>query len=111
MTAMALEVAHHWLDGRVQTVTIKTSGDQVQDRPLAAIGGKALWTKELDAALLKGETDASVHSMKDVESERPDNLRVAAMLPRADVRDRLVGAESIEALKQGATVGTSSPRR
>jgi hydroxymethylbilane synthase len=111
MTAAALEVAHHWLDGRVHTIPIKTSGDKVQDRPLADIGGKALWTKELDAALLKGETDASVHSMKDVESERPAGLCVAAMLPRADVRDRLVGAESIEALKHGATIGTSSPRR
>jgi hydroxymethylbilane synthase len=111
MTAAALEVAHHWLDGRVETVIITTSGDKVQDRPLADIGGKALWTKELDTALLKGVTDASVHSMKDVESQRPDALCLAAMLPRADVRDRLVGAESIEALKQGAIIGTSSPRR
>ena len=52
MAAAALEVAHHWLDGRVETVTIRTSGDKVQDRPLSEIGGKALWTKELDAALL-----------------------------------------------------------
>jgi len=111
MTAMALEVEHHWRDGRVETVVIKTSGDKVQDRPLAEIGGKALWTKELDAALLKGETHASVHSMKDVETERPDTLCLAAVLPRADVRDRLIGADSIDALKQGATVGTSSPRR
>jgi len=111
MAAAALEVAHHWLGGRVETVVIKTSGDKVQDRPLAGIGGKALWTKELDAALLKGETDASVHSMKDVETERPAALCLAAMLTRADVRDRLIGADSIEALRQGATVGTSSPRR
>ncbi|WP_348538821.1 hydroxymethylbilane synthase [Sphingomonas alba] len=111
MAAAALEVAHHWLGGRVETVVIKTSGDKVQDRPLADIGGKALWTKELDAALVKGETHASVHSMKDVETERPAALCLAAMLPRADVRDRLIGAESIEALKHGAKVGTSSPRR
>jgi len=111
MAAAALEVAHHWLGGRVETVVIKTSGDKVQDRPLAGIGGKALWTKELDAALLKGETDASVHSMKDVETERPAALCLAAMLTRADARDRLIGADSIEALRQGATVGTSSPRR
>ena len=111
MAAAALEVAHHWLGGRVETVVIKTSGDKVQDRPLADIGGKALWTKELDAALLKGETHASVHSMKDVETERPAALCLAAMLPRADVRDRLIGAKSIEALKHGAKVGTSSPRR
>ena len=54
----------------VEIVTLKTSGDRIQDRPLAEIGGKAVWTKELDRALLAGETDISVHSMKDVESER-----------------------------------------
>jgi hydroxymethylbilane synthase len=111
MTGVALEVAHHWLDGRVAIVPITTSGDKVQDRPLAEVGGKALWTKELDQALLDGRTNASVHSMKDVESERPAELCIAAMLPRADVRDRLIGADSIDALKQGAVVGTSSPRR
>ena len=111
MAAAALEVAHHWLAGRVEIVPITTSGDKVQDRPLAEVGGKALWTKELDQALLDGTTDASVHSMKDVESERPEGLCLSAMLPRADVRDRLIGADSIEALPDGATVGTSSPRR
>jgi hydroxymethylbilane synthase len=111
MTAAALEVAHHWLDGRVAMIPFTTSGDKVQDRPLADIGGKGLWTKELDQALLEGRTNASVHSMKDVESERPAELCIAAMLPRADVRDRLIGADSIDSLKRGAVVGTSSPRR
>ena len=111
MAATSLEVAHHWLDGRVEIVPITTSGDKIQDRPLAEVGGKALWTKELDQALLDGRTHASVHSMKDVESERPDALCIAAMLPRADVRDRLIGAQSIDALLRGARVGTSSPRR
>ena len=111
MAAAALEVAHHWLDGRVEIVPITTSGDRITDRPLAEIGGKALWTKELDQDLLGGRTDASVHSMKDVESERPRTLVIGAMLPRGDMRDRLIGADSIEALPQGATVGTSSPRR
>ena len=111
MAATTLEVTHHWLDGRVLVVPITTSGDKVQDRPLAEVGGKALWTKELDKALLDGETDASVHSMKDVETDRPRTLVIAAMLPRADVHDRLIGADSIEALPQGAVVGTSSPRR
>src|SRR5688572_27767417 len=101
MAATSLEVAHHWLDGRVEIVPITTSGDQIADRPLAEVGGKALWTKELDLALLKGETDASVHSMKDVESERPAKLVIAAMLPRADVRDRLIGAASLAALPKG----------
>lgn len=111
MVAAALEEAHGWETGTVRIHPVKTSGDRIQDRPLAEVGGKALWTKELDLALLRGDTDLSVHSMKDVESERPDTLMIAAMLPRADVRDRLLGAESIEALSQGAVVGTSSPRR
>ena len=111
MAAAALEVAHHWLDGRVTIVPMTTSGDRIQDRPLAEVGGKALWTKELDQALLDGKTDASVHSMKDVESDRPPSLVIGAMLPRGDVRDRLIGAVSIDALAEGARVGTSSPRR
>ena len=111
MAAAALEVAHHWLDGRVAIVPITTSGDKVTDRPLAEIGGKALWTKELDQALIERRTHASVHSMKDVESQRPPALVIGAMLPRGDVRDRLIGAESLAALPPGARVGTSSPRR
>ncbi len=111
MAAAALERAHGWERGSVQIRAIKTSGDRIQDRPLAEVGGKALWTKELDLALLAGETHCSVHSMKDVESERPETLTIAAMLPRADVRDRLIGARSIAELPHGARVGTSSPRR
>ena len=111
MVATALEEAHGWVAGSVKIVTVKTSGDRIQDRPLAEVGGKALWTKELDLALLAGETECSVHSMKDVESVRPETLLIAAMLPRADVRDRLIGAESIAALPEGARLGTSSPRR
>ena len=109
--ASRIEVVHEWAAGAVEIRVIKTSGDRIQDRPLTDIGGKALWTKELDAALAAGETDLSVHSMKDVESERPDIFCLAAMLRRADFRDRLIGAESIAALKPGAIVGTSSPRR
>jgi len=111
MVAAALEEAHGWAPGSVAILPVKTSGDRIQDRPLAEVGGKALWTKELDLALLAGETDCSVHSMKDVESERPQTLLIAAMLERADVRDRLIGAVSIAALAIGAVVGTSSPRR
>ena len=109
--AAAIETAQRWPDGWVQIVEIKTTGDKVQDRPLAEIGGKGLWTKELDRALLEEEVDFCVHSMKDVESVRPKEIHIAAVRPRGDVRDRIVGAESIDALKQGATVGTSSPRR
>lgn len=111
MVAAALEQAHGWTPGTAEIVAVKTSGDRIQDRPLAEVGGKALWTKELDLALLAGDTHCSVHSMKDVESERPDTLLIAAMLPRADVRDRLIGAASIADLGPGARVGTSSPRR
>src|SRR5205085_4728149 len=109
--AAAIETSQRWPEGYVQIVEITTTGDKVQDRPLAEIGGKELWTKELDRALLDGEVDFCVHSMKDVESERPEDIHVAAVRPRGDVRDRLIGAESIDALKQGAVVGTSSMRR
>jgi len=111
MAAATLETVHGWPAGSVALHEIRTSGDRIQDRPLAEVGGKALWTKELDQVLLEGVTHASVHSMKDVESERPARLVIAACLPRADVRDRLIGAGSIDAIPQGARVGTSSPRR
>ncbi len=102
-------IAAHGIE--VEIVIIKTTGDKVQDRPLAEIGGKALWTKELDRALLGGDIDCAVHSMKDVETVRPSEIAIVAILPRADVRDRLIGAASIADLAPGATVGTSSPRR
>jgi hydroxymethylbilane synthase len=103
--------AHGWRESAVEIVPITTSGDRIQDRPLAEVGGKALWTKELDRCLLDGRTHISVHSMKDVETIRPDALTIAAMLERADPRDRLIGCDSVEALPDGAKVGTSSPRR
>ncbi len=111
MVRAALCEAHGWAEDAVELVVIRTTGDRVQDRALAEIGGKALWTKELDRALLAGEIDAAVHSMKDVETVRPPAIRIAAMLPRADVRDRLIGAEQVEDLRPNAVVGTSSPRR
>jgi hydroxymethylbilane synthase len=111
LVAEALRDAHGWGPERIEIVAMTTTGDVINDRPLAEVGGKGLWTKELDRALMSGVTDISVHSMKDVETIRPPDLEIAAMLPRADVRDRLVGAGSIEALAEGARVGTSSPRR
>jgi hydroxymethylbilane synthase len=107
----ALMAAHDWADDFVILVTMLASGDKVLDRPLAEIGGKALWTKELERALIDGEVDIAVHSMKDVETIRHEAFTITAMLPRADVRDRLVGADSIVNLPQNARVGTSSPRR
>ena len=111
MVAEALRDAHGWGPERIELVPITTTGDVVQDRPLAELGGKGLWTRELDRALIEGRTDLSVHSMKDVETFRPADFAIAAMLPRADVCDRLIGADSIDALPPGARVGTSSPRR
>jgi hydroxymethylbilane synthase len=111
LVAEALRDAHRWGPERIEIVPMTTTGDVINDRPLAEVGGKGLWTRELDRALLDGVTDISVHSMKDVETIRPPALAIAAMLPRADVRDRLVGADSIDALPEGGRVGTSSPRR
>src|SRR3954447_18410261 len=109
--AAAIETAQRWPEGYVEIIALTTTGDKVQDRPLSEIGGKGLWTKELDRALLAGELSFCVHSMKDVESIRPKEIHIAAVRPRGDVRDRIVGAESIDALKKDAVVGTSSPRR
>lgn len=103
--------AHGWALEAVELVPVSASGDKVQDRPLAEIGGKALWTKELDQWLAEGQIDFAVHSMKDVETIRPDSFTIGAVLPRADVRDVLVGASSIASLPPGARIGTSAPRR
>jgi hydroxymethylbilane synthase len=111
MVATALRDTHGWRPDAIEIVPITTTGDMVRDRPLAEIGGKGLWTKELDACLTDGRTDISVHSMKDVETIRPPELEIAATLERAHVCDRLIGADSIDALPPGARVGTSSPRR
>jgi hydroxymethylbilane synthase len=111
MTMAALKEAHDLPDEAVVLVPMLATGDKIQDRPLADIGGKALWTKELEWALIDDQVDIAVHSMKDVETVRSDSFIVTAMLPRADVHDRLIGAESLDALKTGARVGTSSPRR
>ena len=110
-TRARLCAAHGWAEDAVELVTVIASGDRVQDRPLSEIGGKALWTKELDAWLDERLIDAAVHSMKDVETIRPAFLTIAAILPREDVRDVLVGAASIASIPPGARVGTSAPRR
>ena len=111
MVANALLSIHGWRPDQVELVPMIASGDKIQDRALAEIGGKALWTKELDRALGNGEIDCAVHSMKDVETIRPGEFILAAMLERADVHDRLIGADSIDALAERAVVGTASPRR
>ncbi|MFC3212997.1 hydroxymethylbilane synthase [Novosphingobium panipatense] len=106
-----LAQAHGIDPAHIEIVPVTASGDRIQDRALAEIGGKALWTKELDAWLEAGEIDFAVHSAKDVETQRPELFTIGAILPREDVRDVLIGADSIAALPQGAIVGTSAPRR
>jgi hydroxymethylbilane synthase len=104
----------HGLDeGAVEVEVITTSGDRIQDKALRDFGGKGLFTKEIDEALLRGEVALAVHSMKDLPAILPDGLCVAAVLPRADVRDAFLSAKatSLAALPPGAVVGTSSLRR
>ncbi len=99
--------------GAIEVVVISTTGDQVADRPLADIGGKGLFCKEIETALFDGRIDCGVHSMKDMPTWLPDGLVIAGMLPRADPRDVLISrkADSIKALPEGAVVGTASLRR
>ncbi len=89
---------------------IKTSGDKIQDVPLAQAGGKGLFTKEIDEALLNGSIDLAVHSMKDVPSELPPGLTIAAIPEREEPRDALIGCALAE-LRDGMRIGTSSLRR
>jgi hydroxymethylbilane synthase len=97
----------------IETVIIKTSGDKAGDRRLAEIGGKGLFTKEIEEALLARRIDIAVHSLKDLPSFLPDGLVLAAHLPREDPRDAWVSprAAQLGELPAGASVGTSSPRR
>jgi hydroxymethylbilane synthase len=110
-TRARLCAAHGWSEEAIAIVPVLASGDKVLDRPLSEIGGKALWTKELDQWLGEGLIDLSVHSAKDVETIRPAVFHFPAFLPRADRRDCLVGAASIAAIPEGAVIGTSAPRR
>lgn len=93
--------------------TIKTTGDSIQDRPLSEIGGKGLFTKELDVAMLDGRTRLAVHSAKDLPNELPPGLVIAGYLEREDVRDAFISphAASVDELPAGAVVGTASLRR
>jgi hydroxymethylbilane synthase len=101
------------LGGDCEIVTLKTTGDKRQDVSLAQIGGKGLWVKELEEALLRGEIDLAVHSLKDVPSIMPEEFELAAFLERADPRDAWVhpSGASIGDMKSGAKIATSAPRR
>ena len=108
-----LMAAHGFADADIEIVVIATTGDRVRDRPLSEIGGKGLFTKEIEEALFARDIDLAVHSMKDMPARIPDGLIIAAMLPREDARDAFLSpvAASIDGLTQGATVGSSSVRR
>jgi len=108
-----LMAAHGLDEARFEVVVIKTTGDRVQDRPLGEIGGKGLFTKEIEDALLDGSIDLAVHSMKDMPVEQPDGLVLDCYLPREDVRDAFVSLKytSIGDLPNGAKLGSSSLRR
>lgn len=109
--AKLLSTAHD--DLVVELVPMKTEGDRRLDDSLAKIGGKGLFIKELEVAMLEGRADLAVHSMKDVPAQMPDGFKIAAVLPREDPRDALVTPlkGGLDALAQGAVVGTSSLRR
>ncbi len=107
-------MAQHGLDeGRFQISVIKTSGDQIQDRPLSEAGGKGLFTKEIEDALQAGNIDLAVHSAKDMATRLPSGLGIGAVLEREDVRDAFISLryQSLADLPEGARVGTSSLRR
>lgn len=109
--ATQLRAAHSGLN--VELVRITTQGDRILDRPLANIGGKGLFIKELEMALAEQRADIAVHSMKDVPSELPQGMQLIAMLPRADARDAFLSTRYVnfDALPSGASVGTASLRR
>ncbi|MBO0737688.1 MAG: hydroxymethylbilane synthase [Alphaproteobacteria bacterium] len=99
--------------GAVETVTIRTTGDRVQTRLLAEIGGKGLFAKEIEEALIEGRIDLAVHSLKDLETWLPKELAIACVLPRDDPRDVLVSGDGarLAALPAGGRLGTASLRR
>jgi hydroxymethylbilane synthase len=108
-----LIAAHGLAEGEADLSVITTSGDRIKDKPLREFGGKGLFTKEIDEALLRGDVAMAVHSMKDLPTDLPVEICIGAVLPRADVRDAFISnkAPSLADLPPGAVVGTSSLRR
>jgi len=111
-TSAALMAAHPGLP-EPQVIVVRTTGDRVRDRALSEVGGKGVFTKEIDRYVLDGQAEIAVHSMKDVETELDPGIVLAAMLPREDARDAFISpvASSIAELPQGAVVGSASIRR
>ena len=112
-TRVRLMRAWDWPDEAFEVVVIQTSGDRIQDRPLRLVGGKGLFTREIEDQLLDGQIDIAVHSMKDMPTAQPEGLVLDTFLPREDMRDAFVSqsVNSIASLIEGARVGTSSLRR
>ena len=112
-TRNRLMSAHRLPENAFLIKILQTTGDMVQDRPLSEIGGKGLFTVEIEESLLNGSIDIAVHSMKDMPTSLPSGLTISAVLPREDVRDSFVSRKykSIDELPKGCTVGTSSLRR
>ena len=106
-------IKHHYPSLTIHTILVDTLGDQIQDKPLPEIGGKGVFTATLEKALLAGELDFAVHSLKDLPITPTQGLTNGAVLARADVRDVFISKHKIplEALPKGARIGTSSPRR
>jgi len=111
--ALAAAVPALAAPGAIEIVAIRTTGDAIQDRPLAEAGGKGLFVKEIEEALLDRRIDIAVHSMKDMPVTQPPGLVISAFLPREDARDVLIAGDitRIADLRQGAIVGTSALRR
>jgi hydroxymethylbilane synthase len=113
MVRARLAVSHGVAEGEIELKVIRTTGDAITDRPLAEVGGKGLFTKEIEEALLAGAIDLAVHSAKDMPTLLPDGLMIAAVLPREDPRDVFISrkAKGFAELPPGAVVGTASLRR
>jgi hydroxymethylbilane synthase len=113
MVRQALAAAHGFPPEQIALEVIRTSGDRIQDRPLAEVGGKGLFTKEIEEALAAGAIDLAVHSSKDMPTVLPSGLMLSAFMEREDPRDVFISrkAKSIGGLPRGATVGTASLRR
>jgi hydroxymethylbilane synthase len=111
--ALAVAVPELATSGAIEIVIIKTTGDAIQDRPLSEAGGKGLFVKEIEEALLANRIDAAVHSMKDMPTAQPTGLAISAFLPREDVRDVLIAGDvtRIADLKKGAVIGSAALRR
>jgi hydroxymethylbilane synthase len=110
---VASRIREHLPDAVVELVVIKTKGDIMQDVSLVQIGGKGLFIKEIEEALLRGDVDIAVHSMKDVPAELPEELEIAVTPPREDARDVLISRNNrtLEEMPPGARIGTCSLRR